>query len=168
MNIHRKVLAELSLIVIASLIHGFIICPQEAFGQERRVVLHHVPPGLLIEHSGRKYMAYDLETFKEVAKVDATLTAQLKINEELQLLAVTKDRRISLLEEELRLERAKSGSLEDDLRAAEVRLKETQKLPAPPPFSERRGFWGQTEHLLVEGVLLVVIGGLIYAIADGS
>ena len=129
-------------------------CPDEVYAQS--IELHYLPAGKRLKVDGVDYIAYDLETFKRLALLDAQ-------HHDLQ-------RRYALLEEALTLRDVQVQELKNTVELTYARL--DRVLENPPvvvtqkvKVVETRSLW-HPEHLAIEAVMLVVIGGLIYALAQ--
>ena len=138
-------------LTLAAVLVVSTICPQAACADTGKIAIEHVPGGTLIEVDGKSYMAYDLEGLKRLAIFDAQ-HGDLK-------------RRYGLLGQRLKIKDEQIESLTETVALLENELEMRRTPVVLEPACPDTTLWSPT-HLIIEGVLVAVIGGLIYALAQ--
>jgi hypothetical protein len=150
-------LAGIAFVLAACLASSTVAAPAHAQDTAPTVKLNHIPRGIEVSTipgvAGGPFMAYDLDRFKSLARVDLELTEAL--------------RQIGLLEDQLVLKTREfelatelNHSLALDLAETRALLEQTPELFVDP---EPDGDWFWTwQHLVIEGVLLIALGGTLY------
>ena len=121
---------------------------------EGKIRIEHVPGGTRLVVDGEKYIAYDLSALKRLAKFDA---------EHGELL-----RRSALLEAKIKIKGDRILELTSILNLCKTTildLKENAPVIVKTKYVEKDSLW-HPAHILIEVVLVAIIGGLIYAVAQ--
>lgn len=109
----------------------------------------HIPEGVVIVHEGVEYMAYDIDTFREIARVDNGYSMCLALREE----DAEEIRQMQSTLSALRALDERQQALVDDVHTSLERIEEESA-------SEQPGFWHPI-HTPIELVLLAVAGWAI-------
>jgi len=154
----RKRLTSLVSVLVATSLVCSSIQAQDP-EEDTRVVLKHIPKGFVVQLipgiDGGPFMVYDLEGFKQLAEVDVQLTESLR---QIGLL----EKELTFNAQELEMTQLLLLSTSKDLKKAKDLLDQVPDLSVPPLAEADNWLW-TWQHLLIESILVIAVGGLAYA-----